>query len=428
LAERQRTYYDATALPAPPRPALAGIVEAETCVIGGGFAGLATALDLAERGRDVVLLEAERIGWGASGRNGGFVAAGFPAGSLHLVETLGPDTARRLFELSRMGQALLAARIERYAIPGLAREAGALRCAMRGHDALLDQIRAGMARHFGVELELWPRDKLRACLATERYGGALFNPETFAVHPHNLALGLAEAATRNGARLFETSACTGLDLDHPTKRVSTANGEVQARTVVVACGGYVGNLLLRLQWATVPIATFVAVTEPLGPDLDRAIATRHAVSDLQFATNYYRCVEVDRLLWGGRIKAWEPGPARIARDLHRDMAAFYPDLVDARFEFVWSGLMSFLRHQMPALGQLGENVWYATGFGGLGLSLTSMAGRLIGSALTEGDQRWREFARFGLPFAGGVLGRIPAQMLYWRAEAAGRLGLVTAHD
>lgn len=299
---------------------------------------------------------------------------------------------------------------------------------MRGHDDLLERQRAAMARTFGIDLDLWPAAKVRAVLATDRYGGGLFNPHTFSVHPHNLTLGLAAAAERQGARIFETSRCRSLALDRAEKRVVTDAGEVRAKSVVVTCGGYIGGLNWPLAAATVPIATFVAVTEPLGAELDAAIATRFAISDLQFATNYYRRVGDDRLLWGGRVKAWEPGPAAIGRDLKRDMAAFYPGLGEARFEFVWSGLMSYLGHHMPAIGQLADRVWYATGFGGLGLALTSMAGRLIGSAIDERDTRWQAFAPFGLPFAGGPLGRIPAQMLYWRAELAGRLGRVTARE
>ena len=428
MASRLPTYYDSTAVTAPIRPALEGTVETEFCVVGGGFAGLSTALDLAERGRDVVLIEAERIGWGASGRNGGFVVAGFPTGNLHLAEQVGPAAARTLYDLSRMGQALLAERIDRYGFPGLDKQMGALRCAMRGHAALLDRIKAGMSDTFGVELDLWPRERVSSLLATDRYEGGLFNPQSFAIHPLNLALGLAAAAEGRGARLFDTSACRGLDLDLPVKRVRTAKGEVRAKTVVVACGGYIGGLSWPLAAATVPIATFAAVTEPLGSELDAAISTPIAISDLQFATNYYRRIGGDRLLWGGRIKAWEPNASTIARDLKRDMTAFYPALAEARFEFTWSGLMSFLRHQMPAIGTLRDGVWYATGFGGLGLALTSMAGRLIGAALVEGDTRWQAFAQFGLPFAGGPLGRIPAQMLYWKAELESRMGRAATHD
>ena len=428
MRAREATYYDATAVPAPDRPPLRGVVETETCVVGGGLAGLSVALDLAERGRPVVLVEADSLGWGASGRNGGFVVAGFPGGNLPLVDAVGPAAARSLFDLSRMGQALLSERIDRYALPGVGKRMGALRCAMRGQEAVLERQRRALADIFGVGVEVWPAGRVRQHLATDRYGGGLYNPDSFAVHSLNLALGLAAAAEGQGARLFAGSPAIALRSDRPEKVVRTAAGEVRARHLVVACGGYIGGLNLRLAAATVPIATFAAVTEPLGAMLDAAIATPLAISDMQFATNYYRRIDGDRLMWGGRVKAWEPGAAAIARGLAADMAAFYPGLASARFAFVWSGLMSYLRHHMPSIGRLGEGLWYATGFGGLGLALTSMAGRLLGAAIDEGDTRWRAFARFGLPFAGGPLGRIPAQVVYWRAERAARRGQVTAHE
>lgn len=428
MRARNPTYYDATAVAAPARPPLRGIVETETCVVGGGFAGLSVALDLAERGRPVVLLEADGIGSGASGRNGGFVVSGFPGGNLSLLDTVGPAAARALFDLSRMGQALLSQRIDRYAFPGVDRRMGALRCALRGQDAVLERQRRSLAEVYGVAVEVWPAARVRQHLATDRYGGGLHNPASFAVHPLNLALGLAAAAERQGARLFTGSPAVALHRDRPVKVVRTAGGEVRARHLVVACGASIGGLDLRLGAATVPIATFAAVTEPLGAALDAAIATPLAISDMQFATNYYRRIDGDRLMWGGRVKAWQPSAAAIARDLAADMASFYPGLASARFAFAWSGLMSYLRHHMPSIGRLGEGVWYATGFGGLGLALTSMAGRLVGAAIDEGDTRWQAFAPFGLPFAGGPLGRIPAQVVYWRAERAARLGQVTAHE
>ena len=428
MGKRHQTFYDATVVAAPERPALRGVVKTETCVVGGGLAGLSAALDLAERGREVVLLEGEGIGWGASGRNGGFVVAGYPAGNLTLIDTVGRHEARTLFDLSRMGQALVSERIKRYRFSGVEKTMGGLRCAMRGQDVVLERQRAVMAEVFDVDLDLWSGERVRDVLATERYGGGLHNPSTFSVHPHNLALGLAAAAETHGAHLFDGSPCRKLALDGAVKRIQTAHGEVRAKTVVLACGGYIGGLNWPLAAATVPIATFVAVTEPLGPELDAAIKTAYAISDLQMATNYYRRITGDRLLWGGRVKAWEPGARSIGRALGKDLAAFYPGLRAARFDYIWSGLMSYLRHHMPAIGLLRPDVWYSTGFGGLGLALTSMAGRLIASAIDEGDARWRHFERFGLPFAGGVLGRVPAQLLYWRAEVAGRLGRVTARE
>ncbi len=164
------------------------------------------------------------------------------------------------------------------------------------------------------------------------------------------------------------------------------------------------------------------VTEALGERLRKAIRVPYAISDIKIATNYYRPLADTRLLWGGRVLAWERPPADLARVLKRDMVAFYPDLAEARIEVAWGGMMPFTRHKLPVIGEIEPGIWYATGFGGLGLALTTTAGRLISGAIREGDSTWRLFAEFGLPYAGGKLGKLPAQLVYWRHQLAAKLG------
>jgi gamma-glutamylputrescine oxidase len=395
-----------------------GAIDTEICVIGGGLAGLATALDLAERGHDVVVLEANRIGWGASGRNGGFASPGFPSGVPELVERVGMDAARELVALSKAGHDLLRDRIARYDIDCGPIETGALRCAMAGEKDSLEPFTAQMARDFGLVYEYWPRERLRAHLATHRYGDAFLNTHSFTVQPLNLARGLARAVVSHGGRVFEQSRVTATALAPARKRIATSRASIRCDQVVFACGGYIGGLNWKIGMATIPIATFVMVTEKLGERLDRAIATRHAISDIKRATNYYRRLADGRLLWGGRVLAWEPSPARIAAQLRHDMTQFYPDLAGARVDCAWGGKMPYLAHRTPVVDRIAPGVWTATGFGGLGVSLTTTAGRLIGAAIGEGDDRFRLLARFGLPFAGGHLGRAPAQAVYWRHAAA----------
>jgi gamma-glutamylputrescine oxidase len=397
-----------------------GRIETEICVIGAGLAGLATALDLAERGHDVVVLEANRVGWGASGRNGGFASPGFPQGAPALVARIGMDDARELMALSIAGHNLLRARIDRYAIDCGPIEPGALRCAMADATESLERFTEQMARDFGLAYHYWPRERLRAHLATCQYSDAFLNTHSFTVHPLNLARGLARAVTEQGGSVFEASRVTATRLDRARKRLTTARATIDCDHVVFACGGYVGGLNWKIGMATIPIATFVMVTEPLGDRLDQAISVRHAISDIKHATNYYRRLDDGRLLWGGRVLAWEPAASRIADRLRHDMAQFYPDLASARVERAWGGKMPYLAHRTPVVDQISPGVWTATGFGGLGVSLTTTAGRMIGAAIGQRDDRFRLLARFGLPFAGGHLGRVPAQAVYWRhaAEAA----------
>jgi len=415
------TYYARTLAEPGDRAPLDGTIEAETCVVGGGLAGLATALDLAERGRSVVVLERHRVGWGASGRNGGFASAGFPNGLPALVDRVGLDAARELYAMSRDAQALLRERIARYDIDCGPVEEGALRCALAGSNESLEQYCDDFARDFGVQMQYWPAARVREVLATARYGDAFFNPTTFRLHPLNLARGLARALEGAGGRVFEQTPAEALALAGQ-KSVRTPSGRVRCENIVLAGGGYIGGLYWPVSMATIPIATFVLVTEPLGDLLHQTIGVPYAISDIKTATNYYRPLADGRLLWGGRVLAWEPSVEHIGRVLRRDMVSFYPGLADARVEVAWGGLMPYLRHKLPVIGKLADGLWVATGFGGLGLVLTTLAGRLIGAGMTEGDDRWRQFEGFGLPFAGGKLGRVPAQFVYWRHQAENWLG------
>ncbi len=418
MAEYVDSYYARSLVEPGNYPALDGEIETETVVVGGGLAGCATALDLAERGRKVVLVEAHDIGWGASGRNGGFVSTGVPTGIPALVRRVGLAAAQEIYKECRMGHALLRERIARYAIQCGPIQDGALRCNMARPSERLEELCAMMARDFDTQYEYWPRTRVSDALATARYSDGFFNPYTYCVHPLNLTRGLARAAAAQGGRIFENSPVTALVTSGDRREVRTRSGRIRAERIVLTCGGYVDGLHAVVSAATVPIATFVMVTEPLGDRLRRAIRVPYAISDIKVATNYYRPLADTRLLWGGRVLAWEPGAAHLARALKSDMARFYPSLADAKIETAWGGLMPFTRHKLPVFGEIEPGIWYATGFGGLGLALTTTAGRLIGAGIVEGDERWRLFARLGLPFAGGKLGRIPAQLVYWRHQAS----------
>ncbi|MEE8533496.1 MAG: FAD-dependent oxidoreductase, partial [Alphaproteobacteria bacterium] len=294
-------HYARTATACAPRPALDGAVEADVCVVGGGLAGLSTALGLAERGVAVALVEARRVGWGASGRNGGFVSAGFSLSAGRLARRLGVDHAQALYGLSRDAVALMRRRIEACDIACGPIVDGILEASwFDDRDALLRE-RDYMAATFGVEQEFWPRERLREALVSERYFDGLFNAHGFQFHPLNYCLGVAAAAEAKGARVFESSAVTGLDLDAAVKTVHTAAGSVRAAAVVIACGGYIAGLHRRLARAVVPVATYVVATEPLGERLESAIRVPYAIHDTRFALDYYRRLADTRILWGGRI-------------------------------------------------------------------------------------------------------------------------------
>lgn len=411
------SYYASTATPGGPRAALDAHVETEVCVVGGGLAGLATALGLGERGVGVVLLEARRVGWGASGRNGGFVGSGYSLPPERLIARLGLDQAREIYRLTQDAVALVRERIEHYAIDCGPIVDGALNVSwFNDRDAVL-RNRDFLAEKFNEQLEFWPRERVRDVLRSHRYYDALYSDRKFQFHPLNYSRGMACAAESRGAAIFEGSPVTRLEMNGAENFVHTAAGRVRARHVVMTCGGYLDGLHPRLSAAIVPIATYVIATAPLGEArLGEAIGVPYAISDNRFASDYYRALADTRILWGGRISARRSQPARLARFMLADLLKVYPQLRGAAVESAWYGLMSYAVHKMPQIGQLSPGLWYAMGFGGTGMGTTTVAGELVSKAIAENDDRYRLFAPFGLTPTGGPLGVAAAQLTYWSYE------------
>lgn len=429
------SYYEATVSRGAAQPALQGEIDAEVCIVGAGFAGLATALGLVERGvRDVVLLESERIGFGASGRNGGFVFGGYSLDCADLLAQLGPERARECYALTRAAVDLIRRRIRSHAIDCDAVDGGALLCNWFDDDSILRAQQALMQQHFGVQWQRVAKRDLDAHVVSRRYFGALREPDAFHFHPLKYALGVARAAMAGGARVHEHSAVQAIE---PAAgggfRVSTADGAVRARHVVVAGGGYLQGLVPALERAMLPIATYVMVTEPLGARLRELIPSPAAIYDTRFAFDYYRVLPDTRLLWGGRISVFDRSPAAIERLLRRDLARVYPRLRDAKIDYAWSGLMSYARHKMPQIGRLPgggrsrhDGLWYALAFGGHGVAPTTVAGELLAAAIACGQGIPPAFARYGLAPAFRPAGFAAAQASYswlqlkdaWRSRGA----------
>jgi gamma-glutamylputrescine oxidase len=409
-------YYAATAGPAPARGALRGAVDANVCVIGGGFAGLATAIGLIERGeRDVVILEGETIGHGASGRNGGFVFGGFSLDNEQLLADLGSAGARAMYGLTRDAVATIRRRIKQYGIACDAIEGGIVLANWFKDDATLRRRQEFMAREFDVHWQLLSHDQLGAYTCSQRYAGGLLEPDAFHFHPLKYARGLAAVIERGGARVFEDSRVTNI-VAHPGSNgghdVHTARGTVHARHVVIAGGGYLRGLSAPLERAMLPIATYVMATEPLGDALKAAIPGRAAIYDTRFSFDYYRALPDTRILWGGRISILDRAAQPIARLLKRDLCKVYPELRDAKVDYAWGGLMSYARHQMPQIGRLPDSTWHALGFGGHGVGPTTAAGELLADAIAGGTPIPAGFARYGLDRVWGAAGMVAAQSKY----------------
>jgi glycine/D-amino acid oxidase-like deaminating enzyme len=413
------SYYEAT-VARPARPPLAGQhVTADVCIVGGGFAGLATALGLVERGmRDIVVLEAERIGFGASGRNGGFVFGGFSLDCATLLRLLGPEEARAIYTLTLDAVARIDDRIARYGIACDPVREGVILADWFGRPAALEAQRMLMRAAFGVVWEPLSKETLRDRLKTDRYHGGLIEPRGFHFHPLKYALGVADALAAAGAHIHEHSPALAHSYDGKHHTIRTADGTVTARHVVMASGGYGRGLYRRVERAVLPIATYVVTTAPLGHRLAEAIACKAAVYDTRFAFDYYRPLPDTRILWGGRISIFEREPRTIARLLKRDLLRVYPQLAGVEVEFAWGGLMSYARHQMPQVGRCADGVWHAVGFGGHGVAPTTVAGELLAAAIAHGQPIPTAFGAFGLDRTFGPLGLAAAELTYLGKIAA----------
>lgn len=410
------TYYQATADSAA-YPPLQGGATADVCIVGAGFAGLNTALSLLERGAaSTIVLEAATVGHGASGRNGGFVFGGFSLGEEALLRALGPAQARMLYRLTLDAVSLIRRRIGRLDIACDAVDAGVYLANWFPDGRILEARRRFMLEHLGVEWTHVAKADFAALARTERYHGALHEPDAFHFHPLKYVRGLARTLAAAGVRVHEGSAVTGIDRDGTRWRVRTPQGSVSARDVVLCGGGYLGRLHPALARATLPIATYVMATEPLGGRLADALATTAAIYDTRFAFDYYRPLPDTRLLWGGRIAVRERSAADVARLLYHDMLRVYPQLDGVRVEHAWSGLMSYARHRMPQMGRLPDGLWYGSGFGGHGVAPTTLCGELLAAALLGESAALEGFRRWGLPHAGGPLGLGAAQLTYWYAN------------
>jgi len=413
-----QSYYSATASTSFARPALAAKKSAKVCIIGGGFAGINTALGLAERGiKDVVLCEARNLAFGASGRNGGFVFAGFSRGPESLLKDLGPQAAKQLYKGTVDAVDLIRSRIDQYNIGCQHTDAGVYWANWFRDQSVLKDFQKLLSENFDTRWDFVPQSELKKLINTNRYKDALYEKNSLHFHPLNYALGLAKAAEDKGVEIYENTPAISLKKSGNGWLIKTPEAEIEAEQVVLACGGYLANLYPRIDASVLPIATYVMVTEPLGDRMQEILQTRAAIYDTRFAFDYYRPLPDSRLLWGGRISVLDRSPEAVKKLLRRDLLKVFPQLGNVGIDFAWSGLMSYSRHEMPQIAEIEKGLWCGQAFGGHGVAPTTFAGELLSSAIAEGDKRWQGLSSYGLVSALKPAGFIGAQLTYWWLQA-----------
>jgi gamma-glutamylputrescine oxidase len=408
-----RSYYAATANPAPDHPPVAGDVVVDVCVVGAGIAGCAAALELAERGYRVALLEAERVGWGASGRSGGQAIFGFGTDMAKLAAQVGPAEARRMWDVSVAALGFVRERVARHAID-CDLNWGHVHVATKSRQrdellALQRELAEAYDYHSPRFLE---RDAVESLLATTRYCAGLYDAGSGHLHPLNYTLGLARAATEAGATIYERSPVTRIERGDPLRLV-TPGGTITARHAVLTRGGYVAGLHVPSNWRVMPVGTYVVATEPLGEQRITALLRENvAVADVNFVLDYFRRSADHRLLFGGRVSysgidARDTGRATGAR-----MRRVFPQLAGVKLDYVWGGYVDITMSRAPDFGRIGDNLYYLQGFSGHGIAMSGIAGRIAAEAIAGQAERFDLFGQLKHhPFPGGRWLRTPALVL-----------------
>ncbi|MGA9795387.1 MAG: FAD-binding oxidoreductase [Rhizomicrobium sp.] len=402
-------YYAASAPPAPARPRLSDAVKADVCVIGGGFTGLSAALHLAEAGAKVALVEAQSVGFAASGRNGGQLCTGLRKSQQVLEKELGKQHARDLWDLNEEAKALIGNLSRKHDIacdlkPGLvngAHDKAALRELEEGTEYLNTHYNYSAAR-------MMDADETARLVGTTAYKGARYDSGAGHIHPLKYARGLAAAAGTAGAVIYERSPARALEQQRDTVIVRCESGNVEAGHVLMATDAFSAEIAPELAPYIGHVESFITATAPLPPQLaNTIISCDAAVSDTRHVLDYYRKSADGRLLFAGRESYWSI-PEDVAAIVRPRMLTVFPQLQEVATDYAWSGDVGITRTRMPHFGRLGPRVLFAHGYSGQGVALSGFGGKLMAEAILGKPERFEVFARVpAKKFPGGALLRKP---------------------
>jgi gamma-glutamylputrescine oxidase len=412
----QKSYYEASARRDPVGEPLLGHSSADVLVVGAGYAGLSAAIELAKRGYQVVVLEADRVCSGASGRNGGQAIAGYASGQEPFEQQLGKADARRAWDMSMESMELIDQRIAEFQIE-CDYVSGYLYVADSERKArALEADMQTMERDYGFKVEFKRGAEVQRHIQSPRYCASAYERRSGHLHPLKYGLGLADAARSLGVRIFERSAVVDIARG-ATLKAKTARGSVTAQWGVLAgnctLGEYGPRVAPELTPRIMPVGTYIIGTAALSAgQCERLIPNNAAVCDNNFVLDYFRFSADRRMLFGGRVSYSTRTPAHLAEVMARRMGQVFPELRSVPVEFVWGGFVDISMNRAPDFGRLGDNLFYLQGFSGHGVALTGLAGKVVAEAVAGQAERFDVFAKLQhRKFPGGALLRTPSLVL-----------------
>lgn len=419
-----QSYYAASANPVPARPELEGETQTDVCIIGAGYTGLSTALFLLENGFKVTVVEAAKVGFGASGRNGGQIVNSYSRDIDVIERTVGPKQAQVLGQMAFEGGRIIRERIAKYDIKCDLKDGGvfaAFTAKQMGH---LESQKKLWERYGHTQLELLDGKRIREVVASENYIGGMLDMSGGHIHPLNLALGEAAAVESLGGVIHEQSPAIRVERgDNPV--VYTPKGSVKAKFVVVAGNAYLGNLLPELMAKSMPCGTQVITTEPLSDEMARSLLPQdYCVEDCNYLLDYFRLSGDNRLIYGGGVVYGARDPSNIEAIIRPKMLKTFPQLKNVKIDFAWTGNFLLTLSRLPQVGRLGDNIYYSQGCSGHGVTYTHLAGKVLAEALRGQAERFDAFASLPhYPFPGGHLFQVPFSALgAWYYSLRDKLG------
>ncbi len=411
--EYPRSFYAAQAEKLDPFPTARGDLSCDVCVVGGGYTGLSTALHLAQRGYDVIVLEAQRVGFGASGRNGGQVSMGQRVEQTTLEDMVDQTHARALWDIGAQAVDLVKSLCDLPEVrtdftPGIVEAVHRPRDHKHNH-AYVDHMRRAYDYH---DVRVLEPDECRETVNSPAYHGGVLDMGSGHVNPLELVLGLARLCASAGVRIFEQSKVVDLVHGDPAT-LHTEAATITARYVVLGCNGYLGKLNARVAARVMPINNYIVATEPMSPEQqDALIRNNYAVADSKFVVNYFRFSEDHRLLFGGTESYGYKFPKDIAGAVRKPMTEIFPQLAGTKIDYAWGGTLSITMNRLPHFERLAGNVLSMSGYSGAGVALGTLAGQIGAEAIAGQAERFDVMSQIPTrPFPGGAALRSPLMVL-----------------